>query len=120
MRSLQNLATRAVRRKTTYNIESVQSLTNFLSMSSNSDTLTVTGITISILIGAATIWKLTRKSANIVDSCISVGTHDAKLGVEKNVPVQSTAESFSTAVNQSVSCVGQVHPASMLPANKGN
>ena len=46
-------------------------------MSSNSDTLTVTGITISILIGAATIWKLTRKSANIVDSCISVGTHDA-------------------------------------------
>ena len=95
-------------------------------MSSNSDTLTVTGITISILIGAATIWKLTRKSANIVDSCMSVGTHDAKLGVEKNVPieknvpVQSTAESPSSAVNQSVSCVGQVHPASMLPANKGN
>ena len=94
-------------------------------MSSNSDTLTVTGITISILIGAATIWKLTRKSAHIVDSCMSVGTHDARLGVEKNVPmeknvpVQSTKES-SSAVNLSVSCVGQVHPASMLPANKGD
>lgn len=89
-----------------------------LPMSFNSETQTISGIALVVIVGA-TAWTLSKKAAKLKDN--NPETAKTSIVAAKTLPAESSliASEAVNEANSSNCCLGHQHPAALLPENKG-
>ena len=89
-----------------------------LPMSFNSETQTISGIALVVIVGA-TAWTLSKRAAKLKDN--NPETAKTSIVAAKTLPAESSliASEAVNEANSSNCCLGHQHPAALLPENKG-